>query len=152
MPRFRIAWVMVAVAIAAFDFGAIRAMFGSPMGHSLLLGALPMANVLAVGILVGQQRPGSRPFLLGFEVFGAMALAFYVVAFAWFFPESHKLVGSYLAPWLGLMEEAIGRNRPFAFVPIACFGIVVMLGWPQVAFALIGGSLSRRFKAPSIPR
>ena len=25
VPRFRIAWVMVAVAIAALDFGAIRA-------------------------------------------------------------------------------------------------------------------------------
>jgi hypothetical protein len=37
-----------------------------------------MANVLAVGILVGQQSPRSRPFLLGFEAFGAMALAFYV--------------------------------------------------------------------------
>jgi hypothetical protein len=134
---------MVAVAIAAFDFGAIRAMFGS-WGHSLLLGALPMANVLAVGILVGQQRPGSRPFLLGFEVFGAMALAFYIVAYAWFFPESHELVDSYLAPWLELMEKAIGRNPPFAFVPIVWFGTVLMLGWPQVAFALIGGSLSRR--------
>ena len=111
-----------------------------------------MANVLAVGILVGQQRPGSRPFLLGFEVFGAMALAFYVVAFAWFFPESQELVGSYLAPWLELMEKAIGRSRPFALVPIVWLGTVLMLGWPQVAFALIGGSLSRRFKAPSIPR
>jgi hypothetical protein len=107
---------------------------------------------LVVGILVGQQHPGSRPFLLGFEVFGAMALAFYVVAFACFFQESHELVGSYLTPWLDLMEKAVGRNRPFAFVPMACFGIVVMLGWPQVAFALIGGSLSRRFKAPSITR
>ena len=28
MPRFRIAWVMVAVAIAALDFAAIRALFG----------------------------------------------------------------------------------------------------------------------------
>jgi hypothetical protein len=81
-----------------------------------------------------------------------MALAFYVAAYAWFFPESQELVGSYLAPWLELMEKAVGRNRPFALVPIVCFGIVVMLGWPQVAFALIGGSLSRRFKAPRIPR
>jgi len=29
--------------------------------------------------------------------------------------------------------------------------VVGMPGWPQVAFALIGGSLSRRFKAQSIP-
>src|SRR5262249_49253207 len=133
-----------------FDFGAIRAMFGS-WAHSLLLGALPMANVLAVGILVGPQRPGCRPFLLGFEVFAVMALAFLGVACAWGFAVSHVLVGSSLVTWLELMEKAIGRNPPFAFVPIVWFGTVLMLGWPQVAFALIGGSLSRRFKAPSIP-
>ena len=33
-------------------------------------GALPMANVLAVGLLIAQQRPGSRPFMLGFGAFG----------------------------------------------------------------------------------
>ena len=55
-----------------------------------------MANVLAVGILIGQQRPGSRPFLLGFEAFGAMALAFYV-ALVSFFPDSYEPIGSYLA-------------------------------------------------------
>ena len=37
-----------------------------------------MANVLVVGMLVAQRRPGSRPFLLGFEAFGAMALALYI--------------------------------------------------------------------------
>ena len=50
----------------------------------LILGALPMANVLAVGILIGQRRPGSRPFLLGFEAFGAMALALYVALASFF--------------------------------------------------------------------
>ena len=87
-PRFRIAWLMVAVAIAALDFAAIGAILGSGTGDFgifLLLGALPMANVLAVGILIGQRRPGSRPFLLGFEAFGAMALALYI-ALVSFFP------------------------------------------------------------------
>jgi hypothetical protein len=28
----------------------------------LLLGALPMANVLAVSLLIGKRRPASRPF------------------------------------------------------------------------------------------
>jgi hypothetical protein len=37
-----------------------------------------MPNALAVGTLIGKQRVGSRPFLLGFEAFGAMALAFFV--------------------------------------------------------------------------
>jgi hypothetical protein len=59
VPRFRIAWLMVAVAIAALDFAAIGAILGSgadDFGIFLLLGALPMANVLAVGILIGQRR------------------------------------------------------------------------------------------------
>ena len=76
-PNRLIAWVMVAVAIAALDFGAIRALlrFASLMGELLILGTLPMANVLAVGLLIGQRRPGSRPFRLGFEAFGVMAVA-----------------------------------------------------------------------------
>ena len=83
-PRFRIARIMVAVAIAALDFGAIRALLprhehvlDDQRGVYLSLGALPMANVLAVVFLVGRHRPGSRPFLLGFEAFGAMALTLF---------------------------------------------------------------------------
>ena len=48
-------------------------------GDSLVVGALPMANVLVAGLLIARQRPRSRPFLLGFEVFSAIALALYVV-------------------------------------------------------------------------
>jgi hypothetical protein len=53
VPRFRIAWLMVAVAIAAVDSGAIRAMLGIRPDAAILLvfGALPMANVLVVGLL-----------------------------------------------------------------------------------------------------
>src|SRR5262245_46116330 len=81
MPRFRIVWIMVAVAIAALDFALIRVVLDGnrPVDDLLALGALPTANILAVGILVGRQHPGSRPFLLGFEAFGAVALTLYVV-------------------------------------------------------------------------
>jgi hypothetical protein len=57
-PRFRIAWITVAVAIAAPNFGAIRALLlrhehvlDDQRGMLLSLGALPMANVLAAGFL-----------------------------------------------------------------------------------------------------
>ena len=76
MPRFRIAWLMVAVAIAGIDFGVIRTLLAELF---LVMGALSMANVLVVGLLIAQQRPSSRPFLWGFEVFGAMALALYIL-------------------------------------------------------------------------
>jgi hypothetical protein len=144
-PRFRIAWVMVAVAIAALDFGAIRALieFNSRARELLLLGALPMANVLAIGMLIRQQSPGIRLFLLGFEVFGAMALALYV---ALSFLHDNELISNYLAVLLEPIQKIIGQGRPFVFIPIACFVAVVMLGWPQVAFALMGGFLFRRFR------
>jgi hypothetical protein len=138
---------MAAVAIVAIDFAAIRACIGIPEVELLLLGALPMANVLAVGILVAQQRPGSRPFLLGFEAFAAMALALFVAfAEASPFVDNYGLMNSYLALAILPIENCVGRNRPFVFIPIALFAYVVMLGWPQLAFALIGGFLSRRFK------
>ena len=72
--------MMVFVAVAALDFAAIRALVSSNslVAGLLLVGALPMANVLAVGLLVAQRWPRSRPFLLGFEVFGAMGLTLYV--------------------------------------------------------------------------
>jgi hypothetical protein len=61
LPRFRIAWLMVAVAIAALDFGVMREVVGSRSTRNigLLLGILPMANVLTVGMLIKQRRPGS---------------------------------------------------------------------------------------------
>ena len=152
VPRFQIAWIMVAVAIAALDFGAIRALLDPVwfVAGFLLLGALPMANILAVGILIGLRRPKRRPFLLGFVIFGAMALALYVALTSSFTnPDIAKnpclgLLDSYLA--LNPTVEIIGPSHPFVFIPIQCFVTVVMLVWPQLAFALIGGLLSRKFK------
>jgi hypothetical protein len=147
---------MVAVAIAALDFAAIRALLprhanvlDDQRGMCLLLGALPMANVLAVGMLIGHRRPGSRPFLLGFEAFGAMALAFFI-ALASCFPR--ETVMSYLVPFVAPLERIIGPDRPFVYIPIQFFVAVIMLSWPQLAFALIGGFLSLRFKITITPR
>ena len=44
------------------------------------------------------------------------------------------------------MDKIITPDRPLVYVPIACFVVVLMLAWPQVAFALLGGFLSRRYK------
>jgi hypothetical protein len=108
-----------------------------------------MANVLVVGILIGQRRPGSRPFLMGFEAFGAMALAFFI-ALASCFPR--EVVLTYLNPVLAPIERTIGDDQPFVMFPILCVVVAVLLGWPQVAFALAGGFLSRKFKVTISPR
>jgi hypothetical protein len=87
MPRFRVAELMVVIAITALDIvisqPLLRGVWGgtppSPnMPWQLIVGALPMANLLAVCLLIGLRRPGSRRFVLGFVVFGAAALAIYI--------------------------------------------------------------------------
>jgi hypothetical protein len=146
VPRFRIAWMMAFIAIAALDFGAIRALlrFNSIAAELLLVGTLPMANVLAVGILVGQWRPGSRPFLLGFEAFGAMALAVYAALSVY---HDGAPVAAYAELYNGSWwETIINRLPPFAFAPTRIFLLVVILSGPQVVFALIGGFLSRKYR------
>jgi hypothetical protein len=150
MPRFRIAWVMVFVAIAALNFTAIRMASDRiiPSSELLGLGALPMANVLAVGLLIGQRRRSSRPFLLGFEVFGAVALALYV-DLAGFSP--HRVI-DYLELLLDPIRRTIGLDRTVALIATIYPVGLVMLGLPQLAFALVGGFLSRRFKVTITPR
>lgn len=120
--RFRIASLMIAVAIAALDFAAIRAMLNFREGVSLSLGALPMANVLAVCILIGQRRPEHRPLLLGFAVFGALALAVYVALWS-FFPDG--ALRPYVKLFIPPLHKIIDRDHPLVFIPITCFAGVI---------------------------
>jgi hypothetical protein len=147
VPRFRIAWVMVIVAIAALNLTAIRAIQDSETlaGEFLVVGALPMANILAVGILIGRRRRGSRPFFLGFEAFGVISLALYVVS-AIFFRD--RVFDPYLHLFLFLdpIMEIIGRRPAVVSVPIRISVSVVILVVPQLAFALLGGFLSRTYR------
>ena len=145
VPRFRIAWVMVGIAIAALNFAVIRAMLRYPEIGFFELGALPMVNVLVVGTLVAQQRPGNRPFLLGFAVSGAMVLALFV-ALMILDQNQDGPIFYYLSLLYVPMDKAVGLDRPYVRIPLECSVVVGMLTVPQVAFALIGGVLSRRFK------
>jgi len=162
--RFRVAWAMIFVAIAALNFGALRIwsdfkrvdvynetstwILNRSDYHNMLVddalvtGALPMANVLVVGLLIGLRRRRSRPFLSGFEVFGATALALYVAG-AIFFTE--ELVMPYLNLVLKPLARTIGIRPFLSTVKLLVLASVaaVMLGLPQLAFALIGGFLFR---------
>ena len=131
---------MVFVAIAAIDFGAIRAVLDYRMndlfalgGVLLLLGALPMANVLLVGMLIAQRRPGSSMFLVGFEWFGAMALALFI-ALVLISPVG---IVSCLIPVVMLSTEIAREN--ILQLPFAVLGSVVLLGLPQLGLAVLGG-------------
>jgi hypothetical protein len=78
-----------------------------------------------------------------------MALALFI-ALASCFPR--EVVMPYLVPFVAPLERIIGPDRPFVYIPIGCFILVVLLGWPQVAFALVGGFLSRGFRITITPR
>jgi hypothetical protein len=126
-PRFRIAWIMFAVAIAAINFAPIRALNDPGLGGVLVVvGALPVANVLVVGMLIARKRPGSRPFLLGFEVFGALALALYLVAVTYSGSRS-GLLDRYLSQVLGPLHPVLQPYGPFAGTAIELFVGFVML-------------------------
>jgi hypothetical protein len=183
-PRFRLSRAIAFVALAAFNFGAIRAwsdlkaaerMRASPdfealeryrlggdwAGYDslhkrivtnqirasnneirsdlLVTGALPMGNILVVGLLIVHRRRRSRPFLSGFGAFGAMAMAIYIVGVS-----CSTEMG--LRPYLELvfypLRKSFGQSTHFYL--IACSVFVLMFVLPQVAFALIGGFLFRR--------
>jgi hypothetical protein len=134
---------MVFIALAALNFAAIRAVSdirSHTDNHGVAisaLGVMPMANVLTVGIFIGQRRRASRPFLLGFEAFGAAALVLYLALVGFLAEES---VMPYLYLVLRPLKRTIGLHIPVFYAITA-----VMLSLPQLAFALIGGVLSRRF-------
>jgi hypothetical protein len=147
IPRFRIAQIMAVVAIAALDFGIVQALFRIA-AHSnngrvgafvwpLILGALPMANILAVGLLIGYRRRASQPFLWGFEMFGATALFLYICNMGIFNAITHKCLGS-------IARVALVNHSLWALLLVFSLE-VVMLGLPQLVFALLGGLLYRKF-------
>ena len=145
-PRFPNVWVMVFVALAALEFGTIRAVtdYRGATRDSLVVGALPMANFSVVGLLIGHRRRGSRRFLLGFVLFGATALTLYI-AMAILFTD--ELGQSYLELAIKPLRETIGRTGwTTPRLLIAYFILSLWACLPQLAFALIGGLLSRNFR------
>jgi hypothetical protein len=136
---------MIGVAIAALNFSAIRAFyeFAQPTADFLLFGGLPMANVLAIGIMIGKLRARSRPFLLGFEIFGAIALLTYVLLST--LSDGGEL-DFYLEPLIGSLIRTMLAKPRFIAIPVIVSVGAVVLTLPQLAFALLGGFLSSRFR------
>jgi hypothetical protein len=80
-----------------------------------------------------------------------MAMVSYA-ALVRFVPGSYERIDAYLALWVEFVARLIGGDRPLLFVLIAYYGILIILGSPQVAFALIGGYLFRKFRITITPR
>ncbi len=91
-----------------------------------------MANLLAIGLLVAYKRPGSRPFVKGFEVFGVIALAAYVCVALLFTEE-------WIEPYVGFVTKPLLSG-------------LTTLNTPKIiVFSLIRSSCSAclRWRSPS---
>jgi hypothetical protein len=152
--QFRIIWLMIFIAIAALNFGAIRAWYqlrpdGNGVNNTvevLTYGTLPMANLLAVGIIIGLRRPETRPFLWGFAAFGTLALVFFM-PLAYFYTE--EVVQPYILWFLRIrsVQKTVKDNfSPAVRIPIFYSIAALLVVLPQMAIALIGGFVFRRFR------
>jgi hypothetical protein len=146
---------MALIAIVALDFAALRSL--SDLGNgtpypipcvidAFITGALPMVNVVAVGVLLARQDSGRISFILGFETFGATALVLYIGCVS-MFPED--LLVPFFKRVIWPLAHTLGQ-RPYprtAGYPLILYSIAPILFFlPQLAFALIGGCLFRRFR------
>jgi hypothetical protein len=133
VPRFRIAWLMVFVAIVAINIATTRTVlrYGNPCKELLLMGTVPMANALVVGLLIGYCCRRIRRFLWGFEAFGVTALSIFIAGI-YLFPELINL-------HYRLLIAPYGRSLTMIVIT------VVVIGLTQLAFGLLGGFLSCHF-------
>jgi hypothetical protein len=129
---------MAVVVIVALAFGAGRALlewwiFPIPFLELVVLGALPMATVLGIGLIPFLRRKRGRSFMLGFEIFGWAALIAFLISAAVATDTIHRGTGSALQP--------LGLGSPL-FLTVAA-GILLL---PQLALALLGGWLAGKFR------
>jgi hypothetical protein len=128
---------MAVVLIVAVDLATIRLpLSGRPInGIALVLGGVPMANLLALALLsLIAERPVRLPdrrFWLGFEIAGALAL----LVFVWVTLTHPDAMLNMLSE--GLRSMAVPGRWMF---PAAALALLA----PQVLLALLGGYLSER--------
>ena len=145
LPRLSIAWLMVAIAIAAAWCSILHAALNYGQGlfyndyHELVIGALPMAFILFHGLLVGcsdiVRRGRCRPFLLGFEVIGWGM----VLAYASFMAVEFEAGFRPVARLVPLTEYALGLNTFYLSEPKVVAFQTLVLTAPQLVVALVGG-------------
>jgi hypothetical protein len=139
--RFSISTLMFVILVLAVNLSVGGPFYGPTGMEGLALltsGALPMANILAVGLVVLMKRPtgprGGRRFLAGFEAFGAAALFFYI-ACAQLFPEAiHRKLGD-------LLIQITWRRSP-----MFSWSLMALCLLPQLLVALLGGWLNARYR------
>jgi hypothetical protein len=103
--RFSISSLMAVVLVVALDCMAVntfmvRPLFRANLSELIVFGTLPMANILAIGLIrLWADRNGrgrTRPFLVGFEVCGWVTLLLFVACAVLATDSFHDGVGDIL--------------------------------------------------------
>ena len=140
-PRFSIAGLMALVAIIAVDCGIIsaflnRSVLGPEISDLIAVGALPMENLLAFGLMAlweaRSRRRSSRPLLARFEVCGGIALLGFLVCATLATHPIHEGVGRLL--------------RPLGPGPLFLTAAAMICLLPQIGLALVGLWLDRKYR------
>ena len=131
--------LLIALDCMAFNILLNRPFFERQLSEVVFFGALPMANILAIGLfrlLTERNRRGrTRSFLVGFEVFGGVVLVVFL-ACTWVAADPiHHGVDDVLRPLF---------LRPGN--PLFLVGAVTLLLLPQLALASVGGWLGRTYR------
>jgi hypothetical protein len=143
IPRLTISALMALVLVVALDVWACKALlmhgpqYGVELSELIVVGALPMANVLALDLfpmlMPRHEYERKRPGLVGFEVGGLAALLIFLACSVTMTHPLHEGVGHLL--------KALG----FVPGPFSLVGAVVLLLLPQLALALFGVWLYRKY-------
>jgi hypothetical protein len=126
--------LLILVLVAALDSAVFQfPLSGRPLGWiMLILGVLPMCNLLLLGLLITLQRPARRlTFWVGFELAGLLVLFFYAVSTIHHSADIRDLV-------LGALR-LVGTPSALTF---SAAGVALLL--PQVLLACVGGCLNER--------
>jgi hypothetical protein len=154
-PRLTVAWVMALVALVALDFAGVRAWLYYRVGHGvgpdgrqltwientydlMGCGGLPMAVLLAAGLLAGIFGVRWRPFMLGFMAFGAAALVAFVACAALY---TEGVIQPRILWVLRSLPRSIYSLSPAVRTSILYAVSASLVVLPQLAVALLGGAL-----------
>ena len=146
--RFSIAEMMVVVLIVAMDLSALRLLMNPfwawqrQLIELIVVGALPMANILAAGLVYGFHQRSAHgkipPSLVRFEVWGWAALLAWTGCFV-FFTEPIHSAADRVAKSLILPHTLLGG---IVFLAI----LVGLLLLPPLAVALVGSRIPARYR------
>ena len=152
VTRSAIARIMILVLLVALNFGAYRTRGAAidPTRYALLLGVVPMVQILGIGYLACRRSRRARLFLRGFLAAGLASMAVYVALAA--VSGGSQIVPAIQSAFTELLVRfpapLAGRRFFFAFDTFA--SLVVLL--PQLVVALLGGYWTLLVGLPDLDR